>query len=80
VHNGEEFTPVMYNAVISEIMISARWSGLNSDSSNKFWESAFLQAHELLKFGEYRPDLPEVVSGKLIVNAVNQRVRCYLEK
>ncbi len=59
VRNGEEFAPVMYSAVISEILTSARWSGLHSDSSTGFWESAFLKAHELLASGEYRPDLPE---------------------
>jgi pyruvate, water dikinase len=56
---GGEFTPVMYSAVISEILTSSCWSGLHSDSSLGFWENAFLQARELLKSGEYRLDLPE---------------------
>ncbi|MEN7972260.1 MAG: PEP/pyruvate-binding domain-containing protein [Verrucomicrobiota bacterium] len=64
VRHGEAFIPVMSSAVISEILTSAKWSGLHSDSSLGFWDSAFLQAHELLKSGEYRPDLPE--KGKAV--------------
>jgi len=64
VRNNDDFAPVMYSAVISEILTSAKWSGLHSDSSLGFWESAFLQARELLKSGEYRPDLPE--KGKAV--------------
>jgi pyruvate,water dikinase len=59
VRHGETFGPVMSSAVISEILTSAKWSGLHSDSSLGFWESTFLHARELLKSGEYRPDLPE---------------------
>jgi hypothetical protein len=59
VRHGEDFVPVMSSAVISEILTSAKWSGLHSDSTLGFWDSAFLQAHELLKSGEYRPDLPD---------------------
>ena len=58
VRHGEAFLPVMSSAVISEILTSAKWSGLHSDSSLGFWDSVFLQGHELLKSGEYRPDLP----------------------
>lgn len=64
VRHGEAFIPVMSSAVISEILTSAKWSGLHSDSTLGFWESAFLQASELLRSGEYRPDLPE--KGKSI--------------
>lgn len=64
VRHAEKFLPVTSSAVISEILTSAKWSGLNSDSSLGFWESSFLQARELLKSGEYRPDLPE--KGKAI--------------
>ncbi|MCF7863269.1 MAG: PEP/pyruvate-binding domain-containing protein [Kiritimatiellales bacterium] len=64
VRHGAEFSPVMSSAVISEILTSAKWSGLHSDSSLGFWEAAFLHARELLKSGEYRPDLPE--KGKAI--------------
>ena len=64
VRRGDEFLPVMSSAVISEILTSAKWSGLNSDSSLGFWESSFLQARELLTSGEYRPDLPE--KGKAV--------------
>ncbi len=59
VRHGEAFVPLMSSAVISEILTSAKWSGLHSDSSLGFWDSAFLQAGELLSSGEYRPDLPE---------------------
>jgi len=59
VRHGSDFSPVMSSAVISEILTSAKWSGLNSDSSTGFWESSFIQARELLSSGEYRPDLPE---------------------
>ncbi|NLX26348.1 MAG: pyruvate, phosphate dikinase [Lentisphaerae bacterium] len=58
VRHGSHFLPVTSSAVISEILTSAKWSGLNSDSSLGFWESSFLQARELLVSGEYRPDLP----------------------
>ncbi|MDF7807425.1 PEP/pyruvate-binding domain-containing protein [Pontiellaceae bacterium B12219] len=64
VRHGEKFMPVTSSAVISEILTSAKWSGLHSDSSHGFWESSFLQARELLKSGEYRPDLPE--KGKAV--------------
>jgi hypothetical protein len=64
VRHEEKFLPVTSSAVISEILTSAKWSGLHSDSSQGFWESSFLQARELLKSGEYRPDLPE--KGKLL--------------
>ncbi|MEN8253892.1 MAG: PEP/pyruvate-binding domain-containing protein [Verrucomicrobiota bacterium] len=64
VRHGDDFVPVMSSAVISEILTSAKWSGLNSDSSHGFWETAFLQARELLTSGEYRPDLPE--KGKAV--------------
>jgi hypothetical protein len=64
VRRGAEFGPVMSSAIISEILTSAKWSGLHSDSSLGFWEAAFLQARELLRSGEYRPDLPE--KGKAI--------------
>ncbi len=64
VRHGDDFSPVTSSAVISEILSSAKWSGLHSDSSLGFWESTFLQARELLKSGEYRPDLPD--KGKAV--------------
>ncbi|HKL23091.1 MAG TPA: PEP/pyruvate-binding domain-containing protein, partial [Tichowtungia sp.] len=64
VRRGEAFEIVTASAVISEILTSAKWSGLHSDSSLGFWEASFLQAQELIKSGEYRPDIPE--KGKLI--------------
>ncbi len=58
VWQGDEFETVTASAVISEILTSAEWSGLASDSAVGFWEASFLQAQELLRSGEYRPDLP----------------------
>ena len=59
VWRGHEFKTVTSSAVISEILTSAKWSGLASDSSVGFWENSFIKARELLQSGEYRPDLPE---------------------
>lgn len=58
VRRGDDFKTVTESAVIAEILSSARWSGLASDSSAGFWESTFIRARELLQSGEYRPDLP----------------------
>jgi len=58
VWRGDEFKTVTASAAISEIMTSARWSGLASDSSVGFWETSFQRARELLESGEYQPDLP----------------------
>lgn len=55
---GAEFRTVTDSAIISQILASRQWSGLESDSSAGFWESAFIHARELLASGEYRPDLP----------------------
>ncbi|HNS81675.1 MAG TPA: PEP/pyruvate-binding domain-containing protein [Kiritimatiellia bacterium] len=56
---GEEFLPVTASAVITEILSASKWSGLSSDTSAGFWETSFFQARELIKSGEYRPDIPE---------------------
>lgn len=72
VRHGEAFIPVMSSAVISEILTSAKWSGLHSDSTLGFWETAFLHARELLRSGEYRPDLPE--KGKAVYQQLVQMV------
>lgn len=58
VWQGDVFKPVTSSAVIAEILTSAKWSGLSVDSSVGFWETSFIQARELLRSGEYRPDLP----------------------
>lgn len=58
VWRGDDFKTVTSSAVISEILTSARWSGLASDSGVGFWETSFIRARELLQTGEYRPDLP----------------------
>ncbi|MCE5252930.1 MAG: PEP/pyruvate-binding domain-containing protein [Actinomycetia bacterium] len=58
VRRGDEFLTVTSSAVISEILTSAQWSGLAYDSSVGFWETTFQRARDLLRSGEYRPDLP----------------------
>lgn len=70
VRRGEDFLPVTSSAVISEILTAAKWSGLHSDSSLGFWENTFSQARELLRSGEYRPDIPE--KGKAIYEQLVQ--------
>ena len=44
----EQFTPVSESTIISEILTSAKWSGLHSDRRPGFWDRAFLDAHEVL--------------------------------
>lgn len=58
VWQGSEFMPVTSSAVIAEILTSTKGVGLRSDSNAGFWETSFIQARELIKSGEYRPDLP----------------------
>ncbi len=60
----DTFHAVSSSNIISEILTSARWSGLSADSSTDFWETAFLRAREMIKSGTYRPDIPE--RGKIL--------------
>ena len=60
----DTFHAVSSSNVISEILTSARWSGLSADSSGDFWETAFVRAREMIKAGTYRPDIPE--RGKIL--------------
>jgi len=46
--NGSGFTPVTSSAVISEILTSSPWSGLDSRSASGSWERAFSRAEEIL--------------------------------
>ncbi len=55
----DSFRTVTSSCVISEILTSAKWSGLSMDSSGGFWESAFIHARERVRSGEYRPYIPE---------------------
>jgi len=55
----DTFHAVSSSNVISEILTSARWSGLSADNSGDFWETAFVRAREMIKAGTYRPDIPE---------------------
>jgi hypothetical protein len=56
--DDDTFQPVSSSTVISEIMVSDKWSGLSTDSSRGFWEASFITAYEMLKTGSYRPDIP----------------------
>ena len=58
VWRGDEFKTVTSSIVISEIMTSREWSGLESDGGAGFWEESFVRARELLKSGDYQPGLP----------------------
>ena len=47
--NGNEFRPVTSSALISSILTSINWSGLDSDVRPGFWERAFSEGEELLE-------------------------------
>ena len=68
----DSFRTVTSSSVISEILTSAKWSGLTMDSSGGFWESAFIQARERIRSGEYRPYIPE--RGR----ALHERLVCMI--
>jgi len=44
----DNFSPVSESTIISEILTSAKWSGLHSDRRPGFWERAFIEAQEVL--------------------------------
>ncbi|MDD4869502.1 MAG: PEP/pyruvate-binding domain-containing protein [Kiritimatiellae bacterium] len=49
VRNGSDFTPVTTSAVISEILTSSHWSGLEeTQTASGSWERAFIRAEEFL--------------------------------
>ena len=57
--NGDEFRPITSSALISSILTSINWSGLDSDVRPGFWERAFSEGEELLeavKTGECPPE------------------------
>jgi len=46
---GDEFRPVTASAIISSILISSNWSGLNTELRPGIWERAFAEAEEVLE-------------------------------
>lgn len=44
---GEEFLPVTSSALISSILTSVNWSGLDSDCRPGYWERAFAEGEEV---------------------------------
>jgi hypothetical protein len=68
----DTFHAVSSSNVISEILTSARWSGLSADSSGDFWETAFVRAREMIKAGTYRPDIPE--RGKILYEQLTRMI------
>ena len=68
----DTFHAVSSSNVISEILTSARWSGLSADSSGDFWETAFVRAREMIKSGTYRPDIPE--RGKTLYEQLSRMI------
>jgi len=45
---GDEFRPVTASALISSILTSVNWSGLDTDTRPGFWERAFAEGEEVL--------------------------------
>lgn len=70
--DDDRFHAVSSSNIISEILTSARWSGLSADSSADFWETAFVRARELIKSGAYRPDIPE--RGKTLYEQLSRMI------
>ncbi|MFA7257251.1 MAG: PEP/pyruvate-binding domain-containing protein [Kiritimatiellales bacterium] len=68
----DTFHAVSSSNVISEILTSARWSGLSADSSGDFWETTFVRAREMIKSGTYRPDIPE--RGKILYEQLSRMI------
>ncbi|MBT3295248.1 MAG: pyruvate, phosphate dikinase [Verrucomicrobia bacterium] len=46
--DNDQFDPISESVTISEIMTSAKWSGLHSDRRPGFWERSFIEANELV--------------------------------
>lgn len=45
---GDEFLPVTASAIISSILTSANWSGLDTDARPGFWERTFAEGEKVL--------------------------------
>ncbi len=65
---GDEFRPVTASALISSILTSVNWSGLDSDSRPGIWERAFSEGEEALdevKRGRCSPEREEEMFRRL---------------
>lgn len=65
---GEEFVPVTASAVISSILTSVNWSGLDYDTRPGFWERAFAEGEEVLaavKAGRCSPEKEDEMFRRL---------------
>ncbi len=61
---GDEFLPVTASALISSILTSVNWSGLDPDCRPGAWEKAFVEGEEVLnrvKIGVYEREREEEV-------------------
>ncbi len=56
---GEEFCPVTASALISSILTSMNWTGLDSDDRPGFWERTFAEGEEVLEAVEAGRCSPE---------------------
>ncbi|MBM4148498.1 MAG: pyruvate, phosphate dikinase [Lentisphaerae bacterium] len=66
--DGDELTPVTASSDISEILTSARWSGLHTDQIPGFWDKAFIEAqkvHDQVKAGVAPEDEENRLFGRL---------------
>jgi len=65
---GEEFRPVTASALISSILTSVNWSGLDSDIRPGIWERAFAEGEDVLdevKRGRCSPEREEEMFRRL---------------
>lgn len=65
---GDEFRPVTASALISSILTSVNWSGLDADIRPGFWERAFAEGEEVLaavKAGRCSPERGEEMFRRL---------------
>jgi pyruvate, water dikinase len=65
---GDEFRPVTASALISSILTSVNWSGLDSDSRPGLWERAFSEGEEVLdavKRGRCSPERQDEMFRRL---------------
>ena len=68
VWKGEEFIPVTCSALISSILASVNWSGLDNDSRPGYWERAFAEGEDVLvrvKAGTCSPEREQEMFRRL---------------